>query len=92
VPVELRLYDRLFNAEAPDRGGEDFHAFINPESLAISCDAVVEPGLADAAPEARFQFERQGYFVADRFDHQASKPVFNKTIGLRDTWQRAGDD
>ena len=88
VSVELRLYDRLFSVEAPDRGGEDFHQYLNPESLVVTTAAVAEPGLADAAPEARFQFEREGYFVADRFDHRPGAPVFNKTIGLRDTWQR----
>lgn len=91
IPVELRLYDRLFNVEAPDRGAEDFHTYLNPESLRVVRDAVAEPGLAGAAPEDRFQFERQGYFVADRFDHAAAAPVFNMTIGLRDTWQRSGD-
>ena len=88
VSVELRLYDRLFSVEAPDRGGEDFHQYLNPESLVVTRAAVAEPGLADADPEARFQFEREGYFVADRFDHRPGAPVFNKTIGLRDTWQR----
>ncbi len=84
--AEVRLYDRLFNHEAPDRGGEDFMGYLNPESLSIVKDAVVEPGLANAAPEQNFQFEREGYFVADRFDHSSEHLVFNRTIGLRDTW------
>ena len=88
VPVELRLYDRLFNVEAPDRGDEDFHHYLTPDSLLVTTAAVAEPGLAAATPEQSFQFEREGYFVADRFDHSAETPVFNKTIGLRDTWQR----
>ncbi len=87
VPVELRLYDRLFNVEAPDRGDEDFHHYLHPQSLAVTTAAVAEPGLAAALPEQGFQFEREGYFVADRFDHSPERPVFNKTIGLRDSWQ-----
>jgi glutaminyl-tRNA synthetase len=90
IPVELRLYDRLFQVEAPDRGEDDFHQYLTPDSLRVTTLAVAEPGLATAAPEQSFQFEREGYFVADRFDHSADKPVFNKTIGLRDTWQRQG--
>jgi len=82
----VRLYDRLFTDPAPDRGGADFHEFLNPESLTVIEDALVEPSLADATPEARFQFEREGYFVADRFEHSAEAPVFNQTIGLRDVW------
>ena len=89
IPVELRLYDRLFNAEAPDRGAEDFHNHLNPESLRVIRGAIAERGLAGAKAEDRFQFERQGYFVADRFDHSEATPVFNMTIGLRDTWQRS---
>ncbi len=83
--AELRIYDRLFNHEAPDRGDEDFLSYINPESLKVT-QAWVEPSLANAAPEQSFQFEREGYFVADRFDHSPEKPVFNLTIGLKDTW------
>ncbi len=90
IPVELRLYNRLFQVEAPDRGEEDFHQYLTPDSLRVTTDAVAEPGLAAAEPEQSFQFEREGYFVADRFDHSTEKPVFNKTIGLRDTWQRQG--
>ena len=84
--AEVRLYDRLFNEESPDRGEEDFLAYINPESLTVVAQAWVEPALAKAEPEQRFQFEREGYFVADRYDHSPEQPVFNKTIGLRDTW------
>ena len=62
---------------------------LNPDSLEVLTGCRVEPSLADAEPGARFQFERQGYFVADRFDHSEASPVFNKTIGLRDTWQRS---
>ena len=58
---------------------------INPSSLVVS-EAVVERSLQDVDPETRFQFEREGYFVADRYDHSQERPVFNKVIGLRDTW------
>ncbi|HSB95125.1 MAG TPA: glutamine--tRNA ligase/YqeY domain fusion protein [Spongiibacteraceae bacterium] len=84
--AEVRVYERLFNHAAPDRGGEDFMQHINPNALVVLQDCFIEPGLADAKPEASFQFEREGYFVADRYDHTAEKPVFNKTIGLRDTF------
>jgi glutaminyl-tRNA synthetase len=83
VEAELRVYGRLLNHESPDRGGEDFMTHINPDSLSVST-AIVEPSLAQAAPEAVFQFEREGYYVADRCDHTADKPVFNLTIGLRE--------
>ncbi len=84
--AEVRLYDRLFNHEAPDRGDGDFMAHINPDSLQRVTNAWLEPALVEAEPEQCFQFEREGYFVADRYDHSADRPVFNKTIGLRDTW------
>lgn len=83
VEAELRVYGRLLNHESPDRGGEDFMTHINPESLSV-ISAIVEPSLAQAAPESVFQFEREGYYVADRYDHSADKPVFNLTIGLRE--------
>lgn len=86
VRATVRVYDRLFKHAAPDKGEEDFLAHINPESLTVLEDCWVEPGLAAAAPESSFQFEREGYFVADRRDHSADQPVFNMTIGLRDTW------
>ncbi|MDZ7781821.1 MAG: glutamine--tRNA ligase/YqeY domain fusion protein [Halioglobus sp.] len=84
--AEVRLYDRLFTDEAPDRGDRDFLACINPASLRVVPEAWIEPVLAEASPEAHFQFEREGYFVADRHDHRPEQPVFNLTIGLRDTW------
>jgi len=83
IEAELRVYGRLLNHESPDRGGEDFMMHINPESLSV-ISAIVEPSLAQAAPESVFQFEREGYYVADRRDHAADKPVFNLTIGLRE--------
>jgi len=86
VRAEVRLYDRLFTAEAPDRGDQDFLAVLNPDGLVTVEGAWIEPSLANATPEQRFQFEREGYFVADRYDHTTDKPVFNRTIGLRDSW------
>ncbi|MDA8752704.1 glutamine--tRNA ligase, partial [Halieaceae bacterium] len=84
--AEVRLYDRLFNHEAPDKGDSEFMRHINDASLEVVESAWIEPSLAEAAPEQNFQFEREGYFVADRRDHSAERPVFNRTIGLRDSW------
>ncbi len=84
--AEVRLYERLFNHEAPDKGDNAFMDHINPDSLKVVKSAWIEPSLADALPEQVFQFEREGYFVADRYDHSHDKPVFNRTIGLRDNW------
>ncbi|WP_330927322.1 glutamine--tRNA ligase/YqeY domain fusion protein [Candidatus Sororendozoicomonas aggregata] len=85
----LRMYDRLFHHETPGKGVDDFIAHVNPDSFAVK-QAWVEPSLARAAPEASFQFEREGYFVADRRDHSPEQPVFNLTIGLKDTWANRG--
>ncbi|WP_153707982.1 glutamine--tRNA ligase/YqeY domain fusion protein [Eikenella corrodens] len=92
VPATVRLYDRLFTVERPDAvRGEDgaylpFTDFLNPES-AKEITAYVEAAANDLPAESRWQFERLGYFVTDRKDHAKGKPVFNKTVGLRDTWQ-----
>ncbi|WP_428035709.1 glutamine--tRNA ligase/YqeY domain fusion protein [Amphritea sp.] len=86
--AKVRVYDRLFNVESPDKGDGDFLANINPDSFSEIDNCWVEPGLVDAAPETAFQFEREGYFVADRYEHSPETPVFNKTIGLRDTWKK----
>lgn len=85
VPAEVRIYDRLFSSEDPEEG-EDFLDNLNPDSLQI-VQAMVEPSLAQANPEDRFQFEREGYFVADRYDHTAKKPVFNRILDLRDSFK-----
>ncbi len=82
----VRIYDRLFTSPSPDKGEGDFLDCINAESKRVISDCWIEPDLADASPEQCFQFEREGYFVADRHDHRADAPVFNMTIGLRDTW------
>jgi glutaminyl-tRNA synthetase len=86
VKAEVRLYDRLFSDPNPDAGGKDFIEALNPDSLKV-VTAFVEPSLALAEPDQKFQFERFGYFVADRVDHVAgSKPVFNRVAGLKDSW------
>ena len=91
LPVEVRLYDRLFKDEHPDTvgsaGGKDYLAALNPDSLKV-ITAYVEPSLVSAQPDEKFQFERHGYFVADRKDHRAEKAVFNKSTGLKDTWAK----
>ncbi len=89
VQATIRLYDRLFHHEAPDKADEHFLDLVNPESLQVVEGAWIEPALAAADREQNFQFEREGYFVADRFDHSSDAPVFNRTIGLRDTWNNA---
>jgi len=88
ISAEIRSYDRLFTVEDPSKA-DNMDDVINPTSLVVG-QAIVEASLASADPEDRFQFEREGYFVADRFDHTSDKPVFNGVIGLRDTW--AGND
>ncbi len=85
VQAEVRLYDRLFSEAHPDAGGRDFMQSLNPDSLSV-VTAWVEPSLAQALPDQKFQFERHGYFVADRVDHAAGMPVFNRAVGLKDSW------
>jgi glutaminyl-tRNA synthetase len=86
VNAEVRMYDRLFLDAQPDAGGKDFIESLNPNSLKV-VTAIVEPSLANALPDQKFQFERHGYFVADRVDHvTGSKPVFNLAVGLKDSW------
>jgi len=87
IAAEIRLYDRLFSVANPDdeSEGKTYRDHINPESRK-SVRGYVEPAAADATPETSFQFERVGYFVADRRDHDASAPVFNRSVSLRDTW------
>jgi len=85
VQAEVRLYDRLFADAHPDAGGKDFLRALNPDSLKV-VTAYVEPSLAQAQPDQKFQFERFGYFVADRVDHTPGKPVFNRAVGLKDSW------
>lgn len=88
VDCEVRLYDRLFNDEAPDAGGKDFLASINPNSLEILTGCKGEIGLANANQENSYQFEREGYFVLDSKYATSEKPIFNRVIGLRDSWAK----
>ncbi|MFZ6695613.1 glutamine--tRNA ligase/YqeY domain fusion protein [Stenotrophomonas acidaminiphila] len=87
VEAEIRLYDRLFSVPDPDdeADGKSYRDYLNPESRRV-VTGYVEPAAASAAPEQSFQFERTGYFVADRRDHTADTPVFNRSVTLRDTW------
>jgi len=85
IPAEVRIYDRLFTESDPETG-DDFLANLNPESLKV-VQAVIEPALAEAKPEDRFQFEREGYFVADQYDHSSEKPVFNRILDLKDSFK-----
>ena len=97
VAADIRLYDRLFTVADPDKNGPDqndpdngdagksYVDYLNPDSRRV-VTGYLEPAAASAAPEQSFQFERLGYFVADRYDHRADAPVFNRSVTLRDTW------
>jgi glutaminyl-tRNA synthetase len=87
--TEIRLYDRLFDVPMPDdeADGKTYRDHLNPASIRI-VQGWVEPSAAEVAPETSLQFERLGYFVADRRDHRAEHPVFNRSVGLRDTWAK----
>jgi glutaminyl-tRNA synthetase len=90
VDAEVRLYDRLFDVDMPGAGDTDFLTQLNPSSLDVLADCKLEPSLARAAAGARFQFERLGYFCADP-DSTPGRPVFNRTVTLKDTWARIKD-
>jgi len=85
MDAEVRLYDRLFTVPVPDASG-DFKQHLNPHSLEV-VTAKCEPGLKDARPELRYQFERLGYFTLDQ-DSTPDRRVFNRTIALKDTWAK----
>ena len=85
IEAQVRLYDRLFEVPAPEDG--QYISHLNPDSRK-TIQAQLEPAAADCTPEQHFQFERTGYFVADRLDHTPDKPVFNRAVSLRDTWAR----
>jgi glutaminyl-tRNA synthetase len=87
VPATVRLYDTLFAVPKPDEA-EDFKSALNPNSLEVLKGSRVEPSLLGAEPGARFQFERQGYFCVDSRDSAPGRLVFNRTVGLRDTWAK----
>ena len=86
IDAEIRLYDRLFTAAEPDADG-DFMKHLNPHSLEV-VQGKLEPALRDASPDQRYQFERLAYFTLDAKDTQPGKPIFNRTITLRDTWAK----
>ncbi len=85
--AEIRLYDNLFTKEVPD-ADPDFKENINPNSLEILTGAKLEPGLRNATPGDHYQFLRQGYFNVDTVDSKSGAPIFNRTVGLRDTWAK----
>ena len=88
IPVEVRLYDKLFTAENPNEApeGQDFTMYLNPKSLEV-VQGIAEPSLASARPGDRYQFERLGYFCVDK-SSTAERLVFNRTAELRDTWAK----
>lgn len=90
IDAEVRLYDKLFTIENPDDipDGSDYKDYINPESLIVIRGAKLEPSLKDAKPETHFQFLRLGYFCVDNKDTRPGHLVFNKTVGLKDTWAK----
>jgi glutaminyl-tRNA synthetase len=89
VDAEVRIYENVFNKENPGdvKEGQDFTANLNPQSLEVIADAKLEPSLANAAVGSRYQFERLGYFCVDP-DSKAGRPVFNRTVALKDTWAK----
>ncbi|UCG05349.1 MAG: glutamine--tRNA ligase/YqeY domain fusion protein [Desulfobacterales bacterium] len=90
ISAEVRLYDHLFVKDNPNEveNGKDFTDYINPKSLELLKNCKLEPSLASASPESRFQFERLGYFCVDSKDSKAEAVVFNRTVTLRDTWAK----
>ena len=88
VTAEVRLYDRMFTDERPD-AADDYNSVLNPESLVTLNSCRLEPGLADATPEVRSQFERLGYFCVDSVDSKPGALVFNRTVSLKDSWAKA---
>ena len=87
LPAEVRLYDRLFKVPRPEEGDGDLARSLNPESLDVIRDAMVEPSLASAGPGSHWQLERVGYFVVDTEDSRPGALVLNRTVTLRDSWQ-----
>ena len=85
-PLEVRLYDPLFTEESPGSGGVEFTEHLNPDSFKLAEGALAEPGLLEASSGETFQFLRTGYFCVDSKDSAPGKPVFNRTVGLRDSF------
>ena len=88
IPAKVRLYDHLFTVENPSKSESEIKDIINPESIVVMENAFAEPSLKEAKPEDHFQFLRKGYFVADRYDFSTEKLVFNRTVGLRDSFAK----
>ncbi|MCF8069032.1 MAG: glutamine--tRNA ligase/YqeY domain fusion protein [Desulfobacterales bacterium] len=89
IKAEVRLYDRLFSELNPESSNDgDYTACLNPDSLKVLTDCYLEPSLAGAKPESRYQFERLGYFCVDSRDSKDDTPVFNRTVTLRDSWAK----
>jgi len=84
----VRLYDRLFTVPDPEADGEDFTTSLNPSSLVVVNGAKVEPSVLGDPPGSRYQFERTGYFVHDTIDSTPERPVFNRTVTLRDSYAK----
>ena len=87
IKAEIRLYDRLFNSESPEKNG-DFMENINNESLKVIDNAVLERSLQSVVTDQTYQFERTGYFKIDSKNSSSDKPVFNRAVSLRDSWAR----
>lgn len=85
--AEIRLYDRLFRVEDPSNEEGDFKEYINPDSLSVISNAIIEPDLINAVPGRGYQFIRKGYFTLDP-DSVPEKPVFNRTVTLKDAWAK----
>lgn len=93
INITLRLYDRLFLSSTPDNDkANDFLNTINPNSFSEIKNCIAEPSILNTIPETVYQFEREGYFVADRYDFNKDNLIFNKTIGLRDSWPKINKD
>jgi glutaminyl-tRNA synthetase len=89
ISAEVRLYDRLFNDEAPDgHKDKDYKDFINPESLKIIKNCKLEPSLKNVESESKYQFQRIGYFCVDKKDSKPGALVFNRTVPLKDSWSK----
>jgi glutaminyl-tRNA synthetase len=90
VSCEVRLYDRLFTQPDPDDvpEGQDFLSTLNPDSLVVIPDAKIEPSVMQDPIGSRYQFERVGYFYAESEESTAEKRVFNRVVGLRDSWAK----
>ena len=88
LDCELRLYDRLFMVPEPD-AVDDYMSVLNPDSLVVVKGAKIEPSVSEAPPGTRYQFERTGFFISDTVDSKPGALVFNRTVGLRDSWAKS---